>query len=356
MDFLFKKNSPIPNFWPVHILMWMVFMVIDLSSSISRFKDFADSLVWFDSNLTGFVIVTSLRYIYKRLFTSVTEYYKQIGIAVLLSLAGGIIWFFLRGLSHVMIFQSKAISFSNYYKVFTEPFGIAFSVFWLVGPVFGWSLGYLSVKNYFILIEERARNQKIQILAKNAQLQMLRYQINPHFLFNSLNSVKALISEDQDAAEKTITALSEFLQATLKYNERLSISVSEEMAIINKYLAVEKVRYENRLICSVKADDIVLNKKIPCFITQPLVENSIKHGLLNSPEGIQLSIRYSCTESDSVLIEVINSGTLKKNWTAGIGLGNLLERLETSYPDMFTFSLNQVDDKVVARILINLGE
>jgi two-component system LytT family sensor kinase len=117
---------------------------------------------------------------------------------------------------------------------------------------------------------------------------------------------------------------------------------------------VEKVRYEGRLIYSVKADDSVMSIKVPCFITQPLVENAIKHGLLNSPEGIQLSIRYSCTASDSVFIEVINSGNLKKNWTAGIGLGNLLERLETSYPDMFTFSLNQANDKVVARILIKL--
>jgi two-component system LytT family sensor kinase len=356
MSFLFKKNGPILNFWPVHLLTWLTFSVIDLSINISRFKDITDSLVWFDSNLVGFFIVTSLRYIYQKLFASITVYYKQIGVAILLSLAGGIVWFFFRGLSHIIIFPAKAISFSNYYRVFTVPFGITFSVFWLVGPIFGWSLGYLSIKNYFFLIDERDRNQKIQILAKNAQLQMLRYQINPHFLFNSLNSVKALISENPETAEKTLTALSEFLQATLKYNERLLIPVEEERAIICKYLIVEKVRYESRLIYSVKADESILTKEVPCFITQPLVENAVKHGLLNAPKGMKLSINYTSAGSDSILIEVINSGILKKNWSIGIGLSNLLERLETSYPGMFTFSINQVNENVVASILINLEE
>jgi LytS/YehU family sensor histidine kinase len=300
----------------------------------------------------GFIIVTALRYIYQKLFASFTAYYKQIGIILLLSSLSGCIWFFLRGFSHVLLFPDKAISFNNYYQNFAVPFGLAGSVFWLVGPIFGWSLGYLSIKYYFFLAEEKSRNQKMQILAKNAELQMLRYQINPHFLFNSLNSIRALIGENQEVAENTVTALSEFLQATLKYNDRLMISVKEEMDIIIKYLSVEKIRYEERLDYSVEADNNILKYEVPCFITQPLVENSIKHGLFDNPEGIKLAVRYREEGDTSILLEVVNTGRLKESWSFGVGLGNMLERLENCYPNRFHFSLNQIDNDVVARIRI----
>jgi two-component system LytT family sensor kinase len=352
MKFFYGENNTIPYFWPIHILTWVAYTLIDLSINLYRFTDFADYLVWFDSNLMGFIIVTALRYVYRKLFGRDTVYFKQVAIVLLLSTIGGCIWFFLRGFSHVLFFPNKAISFSNYYQNFAVPFGLAGSVFWLVGPIFGWSLGYLSIKYYFFLVEEKNRNQKMLLLAKNAELQMLRYQINPHFLFNSLNSVKALISENQEAAENTVTALSEFLQATLKYNDRLMIPVEEEMDIIKKYLSVEKIRYEERLNYSIEADKNILKYEVPCFITQPLVENAIKHGLSGSPDEITLAVKYHSETGNEILIEVVNTGQLKESWSFGVGLGNMLERLENSYPGKFRFSLKQIDNNVVASIII----
>jgi sensor histidine kinase YesM len=174
---------------------------------LNKFKDFTDYLVWFDTIIMGFLIVTSLRYVLLKMFVIFPAFNKQLGILILFPLLDGCFWFFLRGFSHIIIFPDRAISFSNYYRNFALPFGLAGSIFWFVGPVFGWSLSYLNVRNFFFLIVERNTTQKMQILAKNAQLQMLRYQINPHFLFNSLNSVKALIFENPEAADNTITAL-----------------------------------------------------------------------------------------------------------------------------------------------------
>jgi len=346
------ENNAVPHFWLIHILTWTGYSVIDMIINMYRFSDFIDFLIWLDSIFMGFIVVTLLRYVYMRLFKSLKVYYKQIGIALIFSLAGGCLWFFLRGFSHVLFFPGKAISFSNYYKHFAEPFGLPGSIFWLVGPIFGWSLGYLSIKYYFFLTEEKGRNQKMLLLAKNAELQMLRYQINPHFLFNSLNSIKALISENQDAAESTVTALSEFLQATLKYNDRLMIPVEEEMDIIKRYLSVEKIRYEERLNYSVEVDKNILKKEVPCFITQPLVENSVKHGLTDNPNGMALAVKYHEDTKNSILLEVVNTGKLKASWSSGVGLGNMLERLENCYPGKFHFSLEQIDDNVVASIKI----
>lgn len=353
MGLLLKENSAVPNFWPIHLITWSGYALIDLSINLYRFKDFTDYLVWFDTIIMGFLIVTSLRYVYLRMFAIFPAFNKQLVIIILFSLSGGCLWFFLRGFSHIIIFPERAISFTNYYRNFALPFGLAGSIFWLVGPVFGWSLSYLSVRNYFFLIEERNTAQKMQILAKNAQLQMLRYQINPHFLFNSLNSVKALIIENPEAADNTITALSEFLQATLKYNEKIFIPVKDEMEIIKKYLMVEKIRYEERLTYFIAADEGLLEKEIPCFITQPLVENSVKHGLIGNPEGINLKIKYRNYETGSLTLEVINSGKLKGEWSYGLGLSNLLERLENSYQNKYIFSLRQDGEEVVARIEIN---
>jgi two-component system LytT family sensor kinase len=352
MRLLFKKDTTLPNFWPIHILTWSGYLFIDLSINLYKFRDFTDYLVWLDSNLIGFIIVTSLRYIYKKLLVDYTAYYKQIGIIILFSLLGGCLWFFLRGFSHILIFPDKAISFINYFRNFALPYGLAGSVFWLVGPIFGWSLGYLSIRYYFFLIEEKSRNQNIKMLAKNSELLMLRYQINPHFLFNSLNSIKALIGENQEVAETTVTALSEFLQATLKYNDRLMISVGEEMDIIKKYLSVEMIRYEERLNYSTEADKEILTHEVPCFITQPLVENSIKHGLFENPEGIKLDVRYKKDKDNAVILEVVNTGILKEKWSFGIGLRNMLDRLENCYPGKFRFSLTQIENSVMARIKI----
>lgn len=326
--------------------------MIDLSINIYRFEDLTDYLVWLDTIIMGFLIVTVLRYVYLKLFVTYPVFNKQLGIIFVFSLIGGCVWFFLRGFSHIIVFPGRAISFSNYYRNFALPYGLAGSVFWLVGPVFGWSLGYLSVRNYFFLMEERNRSQEMQILAKNAQLQMLRYQINPHFLFNSLNSVKALINENPEAADDTVTALSEFLQATLKYNGRLMISIGEEVEIIRKYLVVEKIRYEERLNYTIRTDDSLLKKVLPCFITQPLVENSIRHGLLSKAGGINLEILYRKYEAGSIALEVINSGKLNEKWSHGVGLSNLVERLENCYPKKYTFSLDQIGNQVMARIII----
>jgi len=183
---------------------------------------------------------------------------------------------------------------------------------------------------------------------------MLRNQLNPHFLFNSLNSIQGLVYENPGLADSMISELSEFLRYSLQYNTRILVTVNEELEILKKYLSIEKIRFEERLEYNISADQDLLNQEIPCFIAQPLVENSIKHGLSDNPAGIKILINvYSL--NNYLTIEVANTGTLSQgSWSPGTGITNILERLEKIYPGKHSFSLLEEEGMVKAKIQISL--
>jgi LytS/YehU family sensor histidine kinase len=203
------------------------------------------------------------------------------------------------------------------------------------------------------MVSEKERSQKAIMLAQRSQLQMLRYQLNPHFLFNSLTSIQTLVHENPEQAETMVEELSDFLRYSLQYNEILMIPVSEELEIARKYLTIERIRFEERLEFTINEDVSSMGVEIPCFITQPLVENSIKHGLQNNPIGINIVLTTSVIE-DEFILEVANTGKLSQNWSIGIGLKNILDRLENSYHGHSRFSLSEENGFVIARILIKL--
>lgn len=185
---------------------------------------------------------------------------------------------------------------------------------------------------------------------------MLRNQLNPHFLFNSLNSIQGLVYENPGLADSMISELSEFLRYSLQYNTRVLVTVNEELEILKKYLSIEKIRYEERLEYEITAEDDLLNQEIPSFITQPLVENSIKHGLSNNPAGIKVLVNVYCV-TNLLTIEVANTGTLTSaNWTPGTGIKNILERLEKMYPGKNSFSLLEEGGMIKAKIQILLSQ
>jgi len=213
-------------------------------------------------------------------------------------------------------------------------------------------LVYLGINYWLNLEEEKERSRNAIILAQKAQLQMLRYQLNPHFLFNSLNSIQALVHENPDQADNMVTELSEFLRYTLQYNDRITITIREEIDITEKYLMIEKIRFEERLEYSIRYDNALLNVQIPCFITQPLVENAVKFGLQNNPLGINIVVNFSRSE-DKIIIEVSNTGRLSDGWSMGIGLQNVKDRLSNAFPGEYRFTLEESHGFVVSKIVIS---
>lgn len=170
--------------------------------------------------------------------------------------------------------------------------------------------------------------------ARDAQLAALRHQLNPHFLFNTLNSISALVTEDDKKnAEKTILLLSEFLRFSLESDVVELIPLEEELAIANKYLQIEKVRYEDRLNVVTHIDEAARNWLVPPFLLQPLLENAIKHAVSKVNRPVCVSI--NCTVSElglRVTVEDDGPGlTDKTESMARTGHRNLSSRLKLIY-------------------------
>ncbi|MGA7159488.1 MAG: sensor histidine kinase [Bacteroidota bacterium] len=177
------------------------------------------------------------------------------------------------------------------------------------------------------LNEERLTRTKME-----AELQALQAKINPHFLFNTLNSIAGLISENPKAAESTVEKLSELFRYTLKSAEKTSVSVAEELAIVRTYLEIEKVRFGERLQYDISCDDGVRDFMIPALIIQPLVENSIKHGISPQIHGGKINIEIGKVDRNC-LISVIDNGKGMGNadTASGFGLRSVEERLKLRY-------------------------
>ena len=172
-----------------------------------------------------------------------------------------------------------------------------------------------------------------------AQLDALRRQIEPHFLFNTLNSVSALVRENKnDAAVTMIAELSDFLRRVLADSAKHQVPLSEEMDFAQKYLDIQKVRFVDRLQLSVDVPENLLRAQVPTLILQPIVENAIKHGIAKRAQGGQ--IRIAASRSNGFLtLSVYNDGPSLSEATPGIGISNMRTRLESLYGRAFCLDM-----------------
>ncbi|HPF01766.1 MAG TPA: histidine kinase [Bacteroidales bacterium] len=201
---------------------------------------------------------------------------------------------------------------------------------------------------------------KAEALLKDARWQMLRYQVNPHFLFNSLNSIMALINRDKDLARSMVNELASYFRYTLSWNDLSVISVQEEINAVSHYLEIQKIRFKDKLIYQVEADEMAKNIQIPIFGLQTMVENAVKYGLKTSSGTVKVIISVSKKE-DYCEITVSNSGKLwhnsnidekSNNSGTGTGLLNLQGRLELLYGGKSHFQIKEENDIVTATIKI----
>jgi two-component system, LytTR family, sensor kinase len=188
-------------------------------------------------------------------------------------------------------------------------------------------------------------------------LQSLRSQVNPHFLFNALNSVRALVVEDPRLAQDAVTKLSELLRYSLQSNKVDLVELSAEIEMVRDYLAIEEIRFEERLRVSFDIDPAALSAEIPSMLLQVLVENAVKHGIAKLPRGGIVAVSGRITVG-MLRLEVINSGRVRAaGKTTGIGLENTRQRLRLLYGDRAWLTLNNCgDDLVAATALMPLRE
>lgn len=218
-----------------------------------------------------------------------------------------------------------------------------------------WSALYFGTKLWFDWHDEANRAQQADVMANTAQLQMLRYQLNPHFLFNALNTLRALIDEDPSKAKETVTNLSEFLRYSLMNKTNLNVALNEELEAVQHYLEIEKKRFEEKLQIEYSIDPATLNHEIPGFLIHPLVENAIKYGTQTSPMPLKIELSTQIKDGN-LIIEIRNSGLWIEPGTrsnsTGIGLSNVRQRLSNAYPDTHEFKILTEANQVCVRITI----
>ncbi|MCI0525635.1 MAG: histidine kinase, partial [Acidobacteria bacterium] len=218
-----------------------------------------------------------------------------------------------------------------------------------------WSALYFGIKYWQDKQRQEARALRADALAKEAELRMLRYQINPHFLFNSLNSVSALIREDARRAEKMLNELSEFLRYSLAGAKIGAVPLGEELEAARNYLDIEKIRFEDKLAVKIDASPAAEDFRVPSLIIHPLVENAVKYGMRTSPLPLNLEISARA-ENGALHLSITNTGKwIDANGAAndkgsGIGLTNVRQRLEQVFPQKHKFDVFERDGRVHAVI------
>jgi two-component system, LytTR family, sensor kinase len=207
------------------------------------------------------------------------------------------------------------------------------------------------------LLRREAEAARLSEQLAQAQLTALRHQIEPHFLFNALNAVACLVREERkDAAIRTIAGLSDCLRHVLADSGRQFAPLSEEVAFLERYLNIQKVRLADALRFSIELPPDLMPIEIPRLVLQPLVENAIKHGIAKRVEGGAIRISGSRSEN-TVTVNVYNDGPLLPlDWTlanSGIGLSNILKRLRSLYGSAFVFDIRNCRvDGVLASVSI----
>jgi two-component system LytT family sensor kinase len=208
--------------------------------------------------------------------------------------------------------------------------------------LFLWCSLYFSIKHWQQSAQERERLLRAEGEAREARLSALRYQLNPHFLFNSLNAVSTLVLDgDVPAATRMLAQIGELLRASLDREIEPEVPLSQEIAFTEQYLAIEQTRLRERLRVAVAISPETLDALVPSMLLQPLVENAVRHGIAPLVEGGIISIRSEFHDGQLQIV-VKNSGVVAARLDKpanGIGLANTVERLKTLYGFDQSFTL-----------------
>ncbi len=216
-----------------------------------------------------------------------------------------------------------------------------------------WSFAYFAY-NYFVRHRrEEIRNLRLETANRENQLATLRAQLNPHFMFNALNSIRALVDENPEQAKRAITQLSSILRNAMATVKRKTVPLGEEIDIVKAYLALEAIRYEERLRVQFDMEEGLDRELVPPMLMQTLVENAVRHGVAKLPQGGDLLIGVH-RGLDTMVLSVQNSGHYEAGKISGTGIGlrNTRKRLEMIYGSGASMNISDRDGMVITEVVI----
>lgn len=330
-------------YWVVQLIGWGLFCSMIAATSFLQ-EEFTDKTLFKLLELYIFLIAVThgLRYLLVRLNWLNLKLAPLIPRILLLNFSASIVLLLLINLSSTLFLNEPFIPFVEFIVN-----ALLYTIFFIM-----WSAVYLT---YHLLRKSRKqelKNLKLQASHHEIELKTLRDQLNPHFLFNSLNSIRALIEIDPITAKSAITTLSNLLRNSLQMGKKPQVSLAEEINLVTEYLKLEKIRFEERLTYNIHLE---VNKsiEIPPFLIQTMAENGIKHGVSKSTKGGIIEI-HVYKDQNKLKLEVTNTGaSYSPNDFDGIGIINTKRRLVLRYGDQAGFSIKNENDRVIACVWIN---
>ncbi|WP_375383540.1 sensor histidine kinase [uncultured Sphingomonas sp.] len=317
-------------FWALQAAGWSGYLILRGVSSISNGWSFQSTVPVVIESIVGYCITLLLSTLYG-------YYRRELRRIIGIPLAG--LTLLVATLLYAVI---DAFSFSF---IRLEAPGVDLSL--LFGTLFlnftvllGWSALYFGI-NFYLIVEEQADQMEVlEMQASSAQLAMLRYQLNPHFLFNTLNSISTLVLlKDTQRANAMLSRLSSFLRYTLANEPTAHVTLAQEVETLKLYLEIEKMRFEARLRPSFDIDPRVEKARLPSLLLQPLVENAIKYAVTPKEDGADITVTARLA-GDRVQIDVSDTGPglqampKRPSLSTGVGITNIKERLAQAYgPD-----------------------
>jgi sensor histidine kinase YesM len=239
-------------------------------------------------------------------------------------------------------------SYATFLKPNARPAGVEYfgAILLDFSILAAWTALYYGI-NYFLLLEDQIRQrERLESQASSAQLAMLRYQLNPHFLFNTLNSISTLVLLKQtERANAMLARLSSFLRYTLANEPTAKVTLAQEVETLKLYLEIEKMRFEDRLRPHFRIESETIGARLPSLLLQPLIENAIKYAVTPAENGADIWISAQ-REGQAVRIEVADNGNgdgaeLAASPSTGVGLANIRDRLSQAYGGAHRFETRQ---------------
>jgi len=341
------------SFWHFQLIGWSIFQLariyFDLTDPSYPGYIYSGKVLHFiiygiSYDSIAFFLMLIMRYIYRIFMKRGRSLLSILLFCTLVSMFFSVLWQIFSYVADIAFGETFRFLFS---EILVEK----------VPVLFGWSVLFFAITNWYKWKDEYNRAEKAILLAQQAQLQMLRYQLNPHFLFNSLNSIRALMDENKSASKEMITELSEFLRYSLISTKVSNVPLNKELEAIRYYLAIEKKRFENKLEITYDIEKAAEEFPVLSFLLHPLIENAIKFGTKNKTHVLKITIAAKVNRN-VLTLTISNIGTLAnlpdKSTIPGTGTGlqNIKLRLENAFPNGHHFHIKQVENLVVAELEI----
>ena len=323
------------QFWVLQILGWTGWVTLFAIRDALWERPLGFLLLLLVDAIAGLLLTTVLRYIYRWVWYRSTL--QRVLVILSVSYVMAVIWQPIKNYAQMYYYDDFTL-ITDYGVMGYFQGLIGYSYFLMLV----WSGLYFAVKLYQLLQEEIERSIRAEAMANEAQLRMLRYQLNPHFLFNTLNAISTLILDARtEAANAMVSKLSYFLRYSLDKDPMQRVDLEHEVNTMKLYLEIEQVRFDDRLAVHFEVDDDVRQALVPSLILQPLVENAIKYAVASREGGGEITVQAQrlddhlllIVEDDGPGIELVE-GQLPE--FSGVGIANTRERLAQLYGEAQT--------------------